>query len=217
PHSFIFGLLVTLLYIGALIFDLYRIHTRAKGPEPEIHNPEIKFKKGESALLGLCKTVRVREAVFRYLRSQGIVACIDNLSVDFNFNGLPVKTILRFFCRLAVVEEQRAIDYLKKMGLGNLNKVELTNEDILKIYAAVKIAGDPSFVVFNNFFEMKSRQFEASVLNLLYDLEKDGHRILFLSCDLPNAKEENPIYKEMKKKLETFASFPLELGRVTLR
>lgn len=213
PFTFWWGNGLMLIYIAGLFFILYR--DPAKKVTQETKKNQIAFEKGEKNLFVLCKDDRVKGDIFRFYRSRENNACLDRIAVDFQFNGLQVKTVLQYLSRLAVVNRDKAVDYLSILGTTDLSAVNPSSDDILKIYTAVKIAADSTAIVFNDFFKMNSRQFEDSCFKLLSYLEKTGKKILYLSCELPYPKDTDSLAKKIN--LKTFTTFPLQLDKVTLR
>jgi len=216
PASFLLGFGLTLLYIIAgLLFILYRDHAKVKASLQETKKPQIIFKKDENTLLVLCKNEQVKGDIFRFYKGLENTVCLDRINANFHFNSLQVKTVLQYFSRLAGVNRDKAVDYLSMLGITDLNTVNLSSDDILKIYAAVKIAADSTYIVFNDSFKMNSRQFEESFFKLLSSLEKTGKKLLYLSCEMPYPKDKDSLEKKIN--LKNFATFPLQFDKVTLR
>jgi len=213
PFTFWWGNGLMLFYIAVLFFRLYR--ATAKQLTHETKKPQIIFKKDENTLLVLCKNDQVKEDIFRFYKGQEKTAYLDKITVDFHFNGLQVKTVLKYFSRLAGVDQDKAVDYLSMLGITDLNAVNLSSDDILKIYASVKIASDATYIVFNDFFKMNSRQFEENFFKLLSYLEKNDKKLLYLSCEMPYPKDKDSLEKKIN--LKNFATFPMQFDKVTLR
>ena len=211
PHGFLLGIGMTLFYIAVLFSILYQIHARES--KTGIKTVKIDFKKGNT-LLVLCKDEQVKGTIFRFFQDQKKAACIDKLTVDFQFNGIRANDVLTFFCQLAGTKKEKASEYLSILGINDLTRLRLSNEEILKFYTVVKISAEGiEYVVLEDFFKKESREFEQDFFNLLAVLETSGLKILYLSCQMyyPKTSLDEDIT------LETFCLFPLPIDKVTLR
>lgn len=211
PPSFKMGTALTFLYILVFLFGLYKLDTGQTKPEPQI--PQIAFDKKENALLVLCENDRVKDDIFRFFQGRENTSCLDKIPVDFRSDGLRVITVLRHFAQLAGADPNPAALNLAMLGINNLDAVNLSRDHLLKIYAAVKLAGEPEHVLFNEFFKNESRELENDFLALFSHLESQGIRVLYLCREMPNPK--NPL--DEKIRVRNFATFPLQFDRVTLR
>jgi hypothetical protein len=217
PESFGLGLGLSFLYIAGLLAALYRI--QVKEPKKEIKQPQINFKKGENALLVLCQDDKVKSDIFRFYQARENTSCIDKITVGLDFRYISMETpfVVQYFCRLAGVDREKVNEYLSLLKLKSagkdLGRSNRFYDDILKIYAAVKIAADREYVVLNDFFKMESRQLEEAFFKLLEALKASGKKILYLSCEMPYPKAS----LAEKINIRNFATFPLQFDMVTLR
>lgn len=213
PYFFWLGISFSFLYIAALLFILFRMHSI----QDEIHKrnikaPAIDFKEGDS-IFTLCKDDKVKVGFFRYYQGQKESACIDRLPVNFNFNGIRAEVVFKFLCRLAGVDWETAVEYLAILGFNDLSTKEMNNEDILKMYAVLKIAKNSfEYIVINDFFYRMSRKFEADFFKLLTLLVDDGKKIIYLSTEMYYPQ----VALNGKIKID-FKTFPLDFKKVTLR
>jgi hypothetical protein len=201
----------SLFYLAVLLIVIYRLLVTE--PKHEIKEPRLDVQDHEKALLVLCQNDRVKSDIFRFYRHQGNTSCLDKMAVDFKYGSTRADRVLTHFCRLADVDREKAAENLAVLKLRDLSKPNVSPEEVLKIYAAVKIAGDGDCVVFNDFFKMKSRQFEEAFAKLLDKLEASGKKVLYLSCEMPAPKAS----LAEKINLKNFAAFPLRFDKVTLR
>jgi hypothetical protein len=212
PQSFLLGLILSVVYIAVLLITLYRMQTKRIKDE-EVKTVNIDFNKG-NPLFALCKNEKIKSDIFRYYREQKTAACIDKIKVDFHFNGVRADVILNFLCQLAEAKEEKAIEYLSILGIKDLDTLKLGYEEILKFYAAVKIAQNGvEFLVLNDFFKQKTREFEEDFFRLLSTLEASAQKILYLSCSMYYPKK--PLDDSFK--IDTFFLLPLPIDEVTLR
>jgi hypothetical protein len=212
PSNFLLGLIMAVVYVAGLLVTLYR--KQSKGiKEEKIKTVRVDFNKG-NPLFALCKDEKIKNDIFRYYREQKTATCIDKITVDFHFNGVRADVVLKFLCHLADAKEEKAIEYLSILGTQDLSTLKLEEEEILKFYAAVKIAqNDIEFIVLNDFFKQKSREFEADFFKLLSTLEASGQKILYLSCNMYYPKKS----LDEDIQVETFYLFPLPIDEITLR
>ncbi|NIM15534.1 MAG: hypothetical protein GTO45_26440 [Candidatus Aminicenantes bacterium] len=212
PNSFLLGLVLSILEIVILLFVLYRMHTKGI-KEEQAKTVKVDFKKGNS-LFALCKDGKIKGDIFRYYQGQTTAACIDKIPVNFQFNGLPAHVVLDFLCALSGANKEQAVKYLKILGIEDLNTLKLNYEEILKFYAAVKIAKNGvEYIILNDFFKKESREFEEDCFKLLAALEASEQKVLYLSCQMyyPKTSLDEDIT------LETFCLFTLPIDKVTLR
>jgi hypothetical protein len=216
PQGFILGLVLTIIYIAVLLVTLYRMQTK-RIKEEKVKSVKVDFNKG-NPLFALCKNEKIKSDIFRYYQEQKTAACINKITVDFHFNGVRADVVLKFLCQLAEVKEEKAIEYLSILGIKDLNTLKLKDEEILKFYAAVKIAGVEGvegleLIVLNEFLKNESREMESDILSLLLFLEKSGKKILYLSTQ---------IYQTMNNfddriEVDIFEVLPINLNKVSLR
>lgn len=212
PGYFWWGIFLNFFYIAALLTVLGKIHSKKESRE-NIKIPKVDFKKG-NILFALCKDEQVKRDILRYFQYKEGVACIDKIIMDFRFNGVRPDLVLKFLCRLAKTSEEKTAEYLSILGIGDLSKIKLKYEEILKFYSAVKLAKNSvEYVILDDFFKQESREFERDFFKLLNNLKAAGYKILYLSCEMYYPK--NSLDEEIT--LDTFCLFPLPIDRVTLR
>jgi len=212
PNSFLLGLIMAVVYIAVLLVTIYRRQSRGIEGEKE-KTVKVDFKKG-NPLFALCKDDKIKSDIFRYYREKKTAACIDKITVDFHFNGVRADVVLKFLCHLAKAKEEKAIEYLSILGIKDLSTLKLEEEEILKFYAAVKIAkNDVELIVLDDFFKQKTREFETDFFKLLSTLDASGQKILYLSCNMYYPKKS----LDEDIEVETFYLFPLPIDEITLR
>jgi HKD family nuclease len=99
------------------------------------------------------------------------------------------------------------------MGIRDLSIFELDDETILKIYTAVKTAGEYELIVLDDFLRKESKKFESFFRELLLDLVKSGIKIIYLSTESFDITENLDDTIEIDK----FLCIPIDLKEVTLR
>jgi hypothetical protein len=219
PNSFLLGLIMAIVYIAVLLVTLNRMQSKGKGIEEEkVKSVKVDFSKG-NPLFALCKDDKIKSDIFRYYREQKTATCIDKIRADFPYqlnglNGIKANEVLKFLCRLARANCEKVIEYLSILGIKDLSTLKLEEEEILKFYAAIKIAkSDVEFIVLNDFFKQKTREFEMDFFKLLSTLEASDQKILYLSCNMYYPKKS----LDEDIQLETFYLFPLPIDEITLR
>ncbi|MGD2092726.1 MAG: hypothetical protein PVH61_41550 [Candidatus Aminicenantes bacterium] len=213
PYFFWMGVFLTFLYFAVLLITLYRMQTKWI-KEEKAKSVIVDFNKG-NPLFALCKNEKIKSDIFRYYQEQKTAACIDKITVDFHFNGVRADGVLKFLCQLAEAKEEKAIEYLSILGIEDLNTLKLGYEEILKFYAAVKIAQNGvEFIVLNDFFKQETREFEEDFFKMLSALvDTSAQKILYLSCNMYYPKK--PLDESFK--IDTFYLLPLPIDEVTLR
>jgi hypothetical protein len=211
PIGFLLGVGMTLFYIAVFLVILHQIHARE--PKTGAKTPKVDFNK-RNALFALCKDDRVKSDIFQFFKGQKNTVCIDKITVDFQFNSIRANAVLKFLCGLARIKNEKAVENLAKVGINNLNTLRLSDEEILKFYAVVKIFGQGSdYIVLDDFFKNTTRRFEEDFHILLASLEAERKKILYLSCEMYYPKES----LKGKINIENFNLFPLPFDKVTLR
>ena len=216
PKNFYLGILLNLIYIAVFLVALYRKQTQLTSlNKEEPVTMEVDFSKGNSIFM-LCRTEDIKAKIFAGFKRQTNAACLDRIPINFQFNGLRIREVLNFLCKASGAKEDTAVEYLKVLGITELNsRVCLSPEDILKLYAAVKLArAGVEEVILDDFFKQKSREFESEFFKLLKILESSGKKIVYLSCEM-----FYPRYKANGKFKEEFEteSFPMDYEKITLR
>jgi hypothetical protein len=211
PNGFLLGVVMTLFYMTVLFIILYRIHV--KTTKKDIKTPRVDFGTGKT-LFALCRDEQIKCDIFQFFKGQRNTACIDRITVDFQFNGIRANAVLKFLCGLARVKKEKAVENLAKLGINHLSTLKLAEEEILKFYAVVKISGEYiDYIILDDFFKNSTRQFEEDFLKLMVHLETGRKKILYLSCEMYYPKES----LKRKIKIENFNLFPLPFDKVTLR
>jgi hypothetical protein len=216
PESFLLGLILTVGYIAVLLVVLYRMQSKLINGinDNQIKKPEIDLKKANSILI-LCKDEQIKSDIFHFYQCQENSVCINKMKVDFHsqFSVISADKILKYLCRLAGVSYQLTIENLSILGIKNLKSLKLSEEEIMIIYAMVKLSKkEYEYVVLNDFFKQRSRQFERSLFKLLVKLEEAGKKILYLSCEM-----YSPRYQLNGKLDVAYDTFPMKYSEITLR
>ena len=218
PYFFWLGILLTFLYVIGLLFTLYRMHSKVIKTGDKVQNKtfwpvEIDFNK-ENTLCGVCKNDQIKDDIFQYYRLQKNAACIDKINGDIQhqLNDIKANVVLKYFCRLSGVSMEKAVDYLKILGIIDLTSLKLTREEILKFYVILKAAKDEEYIILNDFLKNESKEFENVLFKFLVFLEDCGKKILYLSSEMYSPKVA------LNGKINVdFKAFPLDFNEVTLR
>jgi hypothetical protein len=226
PTSFLLGIIITLFHLAVLLIVLHRVQKKVTGvgkneQEKPLTPVDVDFKQGNT-LLALCKNQQIKGEVSRYYRGQRNTVCIDKIPVNIQhqlngLKGIDAGAVLKYLCILSGVNREKAVEYLKVLGIHDLNRVELTREEILKFYAVLKSAKDIEYIVLDDFFKNEPREFENDLFKFLGFLEESGKKILYLSCDMYYPKDKNKINEKINGHIETFCIIPLPIDSVTLR
>jgi len=186
PGYFALGVLLTLFYSGVFLVASHYRRVKKRLPD-EKHN--IEFPPGKNAVFVLCENETIKAEITRCYEEQKTAVVLSKVNTaDFRIDLQPAECV-KHFCRILRVEEKRALENLKSMGIQEVKKLKtLSHETILKIYAAVKAAGDFDFLVINDFIRQESREFEKDFLKLVSSLEKAGKKIIFVSLTMYDTK-----------------------------
>jgi len=118
---------------------------------------------------------------------------------------------------LAGVSKEKAVEYLKAVGIIDLTSLKLTREEILKFYAVLKAAKDVEYIILDDFLKNEPREFENDFFKFLAFLENSGKKILYLGCDMYYPKDKDKLKETINGKLDDFFILPLPIDSVTLR
>ncbi len=220
PNSFLLGLLLAVVYIAALLVTLSRMQSK-ETQEENVKPFNVDFNKG-NILFALCKDEKIKSDISRYYRAQKNTACIDKINVDIQnqlngLNGIKADAVFKYLCRLAGVSEEKAVEYLKAIGIIDLTSLNLTREEILKFYVVLKAAKDVEYIILDDFLKNEPREFEKDFFKFLAFLEVSGKKILYMSCDIYYPKDKDKLQETINGKLDDFLLLPLPIDRVTLR
>ena len=215
PGNFLLGTVLGLLYIMALLWALSQRSVTGQKKKP-LNTTTIDFSE-RNTHFALCKDNRVKEAIIRDSSGQPGTGVLTKTPVTFSFDsisGIRANTLLRFFCRLAKTDHEKAREHAAIMGITDLHTLPLTAEDFLKLYAAAMTAEERvKTIILDDFFKGETRRFEQECMKLLEHLEASGKKILYLGCDMyrsPKALEDDI-------SIDTYCLFPLPLDKITLR
>lgn len=144
-----------------------------------------------------------------YLEQEGAV-CIDEVSgKDIDVGLSPVQTA-RYFCKHLNAREDRTFEHIKKLGLDNQDKKTGKQMDraetIKKIYCAVSMAVEKDTIVFKNFLDRESREFEVKLRQLLYDTMEMDRKIIYLGLEVPIIDSA----VTAPETIENYISFPIK-------
>lgn len=212
PPSFWPGVGLMFAYIAGLL--LISRNILVKVPEPSVKKPGIQFPKNRNSVFVLCRDEQLKTDICRYYGGQKNASCLEKITPDqFRFDKGPAET-LDYFCRIAGIAPEKAVEHLVEMGVTNPKELKNhSRESILKIYTAVKTAADNEFIILNDFVKRESRSFETDLLRLIAALEKNGKKIIYLSTEMYYPVESINGMINVKY----FQTFPLMTDEVTLR
>lgn len=215
PNGFWPGIGLTLFYSLILFFAAFRIHKNEMKIQEPVISPQITHNT-KNVLFILCESEKIKDAVFNSYKDQRQprTICIDKINTpDFQFYGITSRELFAHLCRVSGVDGKKAMENLKLMDIKDLSIFDLDRITILKIYTAVKTAGEYDLIVFNDFIKRESRKFEIELFKLLSALETSGKKIIYLSCEIYNTANN---FGE-RIHVEKYKDFPLNLQKVTLR
>jgi hypothetical protein len=213
PYNFWLGVIFTVIYSIGMLLILYRQHKkRLKIPEPKI-SYQITFEKG-NVLFTHCENESIKRDIFNRYKKQANALCLEKTNAsDFQFDGIKANELFKHLCRVSGTDEKKAIKNLDHMGIRDLDIFELDEETILKIYTAVKTAGEYELILLDDFLRKESKKFELDVIQLLLALEEAGKKIIYLSTDSYDVSGNF----DDNIKIDKFLSLPIDLKEVTLR
>ncbi|NIR12283.1 MAG: hypothetical protein GTN82_43330, partial [Candidatus Aminicenantes bacterium] len=93
--------------------------------------------------------------LFNFFKQQQNTTCIDYIKGEEIDPGLNLRHTLEYFCQLLGTSLERALDYIKTMGIHDLNKTKKTPEAVKKIYFAACLASDKDIVVIKDFIKQE--------------------------------------------------------------
>ncbi len=217
PFNFWLGVFLTPFYTVLLLFFSIRIlKKRMKIPEAKTAYKIEKEK--DNTLFVHCKNETIKEDIFNFYQRQG-ACCLEKINTgDFMFNGVKAQEIFKHLCQVSGIDEQKALENLKQMGIKDLRGLPVCHEVIYKIYAAVTTAADSDLIVMNDFLKNESRELEKDFLRLLLFLEKAGKKVLYLSCQMWNTSTtfEDAILSPVSV-VNGFTSFPMNVNNISVR
>ena len=218
PFNFWLGVFLTPFYTVLILFFSIRIlKKRLKIPEAKtVYTIE---QEKDNPLFVLCKNETIKEDIFNFYQRQG-ACCLEKIETsDFKFNGVKAHELLKHLSVLRGIDEQKALENLKQMGIRDLRGLPVCHEVIYKIYAAVSTAADSSdLIVLNDFLKNESRELEKDMFNLLLFLEKNGKKIIYLSNQMWNTSKtfEDAILSPVSV-VNSFTSFPMNVNNISVR
>lgn len=215
PYNFWLGVFLALFYSILLLLLSFRIlNRRLKIPKPKA-SYQITFEKGKgNVLFAHCENDSIKADIFNHYQNQENTLCLEKIDVShFQFHGVKVGELFNHICRVSGTDEKKAIKNLGYMGIRDLSIFKPDEETILKIYTAVRTAGEYDLIVLDDFLKKESKQFESGVIKLLLTLVKSGKNIIYLSTesyDVVGDIDDNI-------KIDKFLSLPIDLNVVILR
>lgn len=217
PFNFWLGVFLTLFYTALFLFLSYRI--QEKKNRPPVSKESYRTEKDkDNPLFVLCENQEIKQDIFNFYQSQKKAICLEKINTyDFTFYGVKSHELYNHLCQVKGVEEKRAIEHLGHMGIKDITALPVCHEIILKIYAAVTTAADHEVIVLNDFLLNASRELEKSILNLLFILEKSGKKIIYLSTQMYQEKNNLGEIVSKKFKGEKFFNVRINLNKVSFR
>lgn len=190
PVYFYPGVVLILLYMGVFFFISLRSPEKTlKKVTAKTNHIEIELPAGKGAAFILCKDDNTKKEIIRYFENDKTAVVLSKINTaDFRIDLRPAECV-KHFCRVLGVEEKRALENLKILGIRNLKESKaLSHELTLKIYAAVRTAGDFESIIIDEFIKQESREFEKDFVKLVSSLEKAGKKIIFVSSTMYDTK-----------------------------
>ncbi len=212
PFGFLWGIIVTLASIAVLLeISARKYKKRCLSMEKMV--PVTEEMKANPLFI-LCQNNAVKNGIYYYFENRDRCAVLEKLDTDeFLFKGLTAGCLLTHLCRLAGVEEKKAHERLALMGIRDITPFALDHEILLKIAAAVETAKDFDAIILDDFVKNESRKFEADIFTLLSELESEGKRIIYLSCQM----KQGSAPKDEIIKVDGYKAFPLDLASSSVR
>jgi hypothetical protein len=217
PSYAYLGFLLNFLYITILLWDIRRVGKRIVPAPVEAVQPgatdEVSTESGK-AVLHYFREPAEREAVFSYYLSQPNALCLEAFRVE-SILFLSGSEVLDSFCDLARLTPSQRDQAKAYYGLvsGKLPESSLSGQPGARSIrvtgelhldaarACVKLAsfsqiaseepGAKALVVFKEFFKERSREFDSAFIPLLEELERQGFRLVYLSCNTPHSRYES--------------------------
>ena len=132
---------------------------------------------------------------------------------DFDTGLSPAKTF-KYFCRIKGVDTNRAAENLEILGIKDINRVKRSGETLKKIYCALWVAKDAATIIFNDFIDRESRDFERKFLDLIEHALEGEKTIIYLSTQIYYF--DSPFTGDIK--INKFKKFGIEKpSAITLR
>ncbi len=213
PFGFTLGLGATLFYTLLLFFFAYRLHLRRFRPGPAMAL-EIDFPQGENGRFVLCKNAGIKRRILQHFRRQPGTVCLEKIKpADFRLGLKPVD-LIKHLARLAGVPLDKVRENLVNLSNEDLEQKKLLQEDdLLRVYTAVRTAGDFSQLVIDDFLKRQSAGLEKDLIHFLMGLELTGKQIIYLSLEM-HTPRGSLLHEKMTK---DYSPLPLPLGNIFLR
>jgi hypothetical protein len=213
PYNFWLGIILTVIYSIAILLILYWQHKKRLIIPASKISYKITFEKG-NVLFIHCENDSIKTDIFKHYQNQGNALCLEKIDIShFQFNNIKPGELFKHLCRVSGTDEKKAIKNLEYMGIRDLSIFEPDEETILKIYTAVRTAGDYELIVLDDFLRKESKKFELCFHQLLLALEKSGKKIIYLSTESYDVVEN---FEDIIK-IDKFEIIPIDLQGVTLR
>jgi hypothetical protein len=216
PYNFGLGVFLTPFYTILLLLLTFSILKKML-KVPEAKTAYTIEQEKDNPLFVLCKNESIKEDIFNFYQRQKASYLEKINTLDFMFNGVKAMEILKHLCQVSGIDEQKALENIKQMGIKDLRALPVCHEIVLKIYAAVTTAADSEVVVINDLLKNEPRELEKDFFSLLLFLEKAGKKILYLSCQMKhpaNAFEDSIKFPESAN---GFTVFPLNVNKTSVR
>jgi hypothetical protein len=205
PHAFWLGVVLTLFYSALLLFFSYHKFSRMTTEDSPEGSTAAGVELPEDSKLNfvLCNNPGVKAEIMQHYQIVKNAVLLEKVKPDdFKFFGLKPVDLFRHLADVAGVSREKAGENLRKLGIADLNHFELTDDVILKIYAAILTSQESDYIVIDDFIKSASKEFEANFYKLIDYLHSTKNKnILYLSCEMYETREPiNEIFRVSRAK-----------------
>lgn len=194
PANFLSGTLLTGLYclvlFGASLLLSKRRRVCREETEGRIDFDIDDMKPGKTGFV-LCRDAGFRDRLCQQIAGESGGICLDRVEARDIDPGLAAGDIVPYLRHLRGISSSDRVDLLLKLLESEtllLNSYRrrgvLGDEELRKIYLAVRLGEDHDTVVFNDYIQGMSKAGERQFKQLLARLKKEGKKIYYLSIEM---------------------------------
>lgn len=194
PANFLSGTLLTgfycLVLFGASLLLSKRRRVCREETEGRIDFDIDDMKPGKTGFV-LCRDAGFRDRLCRQIAGESGGICLDRVEARDIDPGLAAGDIVPYLRLLRGIRNSDRVDLLLKLLESETLLLKsyrrrgvLGDEELRKIYLAVRLGEDHDTVVFNDYIQGMSKAGERQFKRLLALLKKEGKKIYYLSIEM---------------------------------
>lgn len=190
PKSYWKGVVITALYALLFFVISFLILRRRLNRKKEIFKPDFEFEENGEMVYILCENEEYQEKIFNYYQEREDCICIDNVRGEDIDPGLSLNQTALYFCKLLNARVDRTFEHIEQLGIADIKTYPRTPEAIKKIYCATCMAVEKDIIVFKDFLNRESREFEVKFRQLLKDTMDMERNFIYIRTETPKIESE---------------------------